>query len=364
MRTLILCIDRDDDLGRKAKVKGPVVGRAANLDAAVKLATADPEDSDANSIFGGIKILDEMNEKGVAAELITLAGDKNVGIISDQKIANQLDALLQQSDFSSAIFISDGAEDESLLSIVRSRIKVDFVKRIVVMQSERLESTYYIIKHALNDQKIFQTFFVPLGLAMLIYAFFLFIDYPQGANIGILATIGLYLVYRGFNDPISVFLERTKESFYSGRISLITYLAAILIMITASVMGLSRVWWYYTRESFWYYGILPLTTVYINATVWPYVAATLVAIAGKVLDCKRHKQPMFKHMIHVFFVVAIGLLFWGASVYLMAISTVIGGSTMDDAVGMQYFVYSIVGAVLIALAGIRLSMGKVEKKKR
>ena len=34
---LVVCIDRDDDIGRKAKIDGPVVGRAAVLDAAVHL---------------------------------------------------------------------------------------------------------------------------------------------------------------------------------------------------------------------------------------------------------------------------------------------------------------------------------------
>ncbi|MEZ5336100.1 MAG: DUF373 family protein [Methanolobus sp.] len=45
------------------------------------------------------------------------------------------------------------------LPIVQSRIKIDSVRRIVVMQSANLESTYYIIKHAFNDPKISQTFF-------------------------------------------------------------------------------------------------------------------------------------------------------------------------------------------------------------
>jgi len=34
---LVVCIDRDDDLGRKASVAGPVVGRNAVVDAAVKI---------------------------------------------------------------------------------------------------------------------------------------------------------------------------------------------------------------------------------------------------------------------------------------------------------------------------------------
>lgn len=363
MQILILCIDRDDDLGVKANVRGPVIGRDANIEAAVKLATADPEDSDANTIFGGVKVLDDLAARDIDAELVTLAGDKNIGIISDQKIANQLDALLKTVQFDSAIFISDGAEDETLLPIVQSRMKIDSVKRIVVMQSANLESTYYIIKHAFNDPKISQTFFVPLGLASLIYAFFLMINYPQGAIIGILAAVGLYMLYRGFGDPLSVYGERIKDSFHSGRMTFLTYLTAFLIIVLATILGLSKVWTLYTREGIWYYGVVPLATVFINTTVWLYVSAILVADVGKMIDCYKNRVSTFRYIVPAFFVISMGLLFWGASTYLISISTVIGNGNIDPAVGVQYFVYSIVAAIIIALVGIKVSTSiRMEEK--
>ena len=175
MQTLIICIDRDNDLGEKAKLETPIVGREANVQAAVALGIADPEDSDTNTLFGGIRILDEMRAKGADVEIVSFAGDKNVGVISDQKIAEQLENFLKTHEVQRAIFVSDGAEDETLVPIVQSRMKIDSVKRIVVMQSENLESTYYILKHAFSDPKISQTFFVPLGLAFLIYSIFLLV---------------------------------------------------------------------------------------------------------------------------------------------------------------------------------------------
>ncbi|MFW5987405.1 MAG: DUF373 family protein, partial [Methanohalophilus sp.] len=53
MQTLVICIDRDNDLGDKAEVQTPIIGREAHVDAAVRLASADPEDSDINTLFGG-----------------------------------------------------------------------------------------------------------------------------------------------------------------------------------------------------------------------------------------------------------------------------------------------------------------------
>ena len=53
-------------------------------------------------------------QKDMEAELITFAGDKKVGITSDQKISQQLDDVLAKYHASNAVFISDGAEDETL----------------------------------------------------------------------------------------------------------------------------------------------------------------------------------------------------------------------------------------------------------
>ena len=364
MQTLILCIDRDNDLGEKADIRGPLIGREANIEAAVKLGTADPEDSDTNTIFGGIRVLDDLLAKGIDAEIVTLAGDRNIGIISDQKIANQLDLILKKFNAESAIFISDGAEDETLLPIVQSRIKIDSVKRIVVMQSANLESTYYIIKHAFNDPKISQTFFVPLGLASLIYAFFLLIDYPQGAVIGILAAIGLYMLYRGFGDSISILWGHMNDSFYSGRMTFVTYAIAGVIFALATIVGLVNVWNLYTSEGVWYYGIVPLVTVFINSTVWLYTGAILFADLGKIIDCKKSGRSVFRYIIPAFFAISMGLLFWGASTYLMSINPVIGSESLDSQAGVQYFVYSIVAAIIIALLGIKISTNiKMEEKK-
>ena len=55
---LVVCVDRDDDLGRKAGVNGPVIGRANVVDAAMRLGTADPEDADTNAMFAAVRLYD------------------------------------------------------------------------------------------------------------------------------------------------------------------------------------------------------------------------------------------------------------------------------------------------------------------
>ena len=84
---LVVCVDRDDDLGRKAGVVGPVVGRASVLEAAMKLGTADPEDADTNAMFAAIHLLDQIREAGEEAEVVVLTGSPKVGVLSDRRVA-------------------------------------------------------------------------------------------------------------------------------------------------------------------------------------------------------------------------------------------------------------------------------------
>ena len=358
MQTLVICIDRDNDLGEKAKMGTPIVGREANVQAAVALGIADPEDSDTNTIFGGIRILDELRAKGVDAEIVSFAGDKNVGVISDQKIADQLEFYLQKNDVQRAVFVSDGAEDETLVPIVQSRMKIDSVKRIVVMQSENLESTYYILKHAFSDPKISQTFFVPIGLAFLIYAIFLLARYPEGAVVGILAAVGLYMLYRGFglDDIVALEKERLWDAFLEQRMVFISYTAALLTSLVATVYGAMEVWKLYSAEGVWYHGTLTLISVFINVSVWWYAAALLLANFGKIFDLRMDGRPIYRNISLSLFVIATGLLFWGASTYILAVASISDGFLSDPSLALQYFVYSVTIAILIALAGIKYSL--------
>ncbi len=358
MQTLIICIDRDNDLGEKAKLETPIIGREANVQAAVALGIADPEDSDTNTLFGGIRIFDEMRAKGADVEIVSFAGDKNVGVISDQKIAEQLENFLKLYEVQRAIFVSDGAEDETLVPIVQSRMKIDSVKRIVVMQSENLESTYYILKHAFSDPKISQTFFVPLGLAFLIYSIFLFAGYPEGAIIGISAAVGLYMLYRGFglDDFVALEGERLWDALLEQKMVFISYTAAILTSLVVTAYGAMEVWKLYSAEGVWYHGTLTLISVFTNATVWWYALALLLADLGKIFDLRMEGKPIYKSISISLFIIATGLLFWGASTYILAEFSLPGGNSNNVTPTLQYFVYSIIFAILIALVGVKYSV--------
>lgn len=152
-RTLILCIDRDDDLGYKAGVRSPIIGRAACLDAASTLALADPEDSDVNAIFQAVKTHDELVGRGEEVEVVILTGDHMHMLEGDRKIGDDLDRVLEKTRASSCILISDGVEDEYVLPIIQSRLPVSGIRRVIVAQMPNLEGTYYIIKNSSTTRR-------------------------------------------------------------------------------------------------------------------------------------------------------------------------------------------------------------------
>ena len=181
-RTLVLSVDRDDDIGYKAQVESPCIGRVACLKAANTLALADPEDSDLNAIFQAVKIFDDLVAKGEDAEIAVISGDHMHMIEGDRKIAATLDQVIKETQVTNCILVSDGAEDEYVIPIIQSKIPVSSIRRVIVNQMPNLEGTYYILRKLLDDPKVSRVVLIPLGLAMLLYALAYLLGYPGYSN--------------------------------------------------------------------------------------------------------------------------------------------------------------------------------------
>ncbi|HYA54985.1 MAG TPA: DUF373 family protein [Thermoplasmata archaeon] len=208
---LVVCIDRDDDLGRKASVAGPVVGRSALIDAAVRLSTVDPEDSDSNAIFATVALLDELKGAGEDAEACILTGSPKVGILSDRRVSDQFDKVLAQVHATSAYLVSDGAEDEFLFPILASRVKVDGVRRVYVRQNASIESTYYTIVRAMKDPKLRAKTILPFALVLLILGIAEAGGVLNWGIIGLAIVLGIYLILWTF-DVDEAFIESIRSA--------------------------------------------------------------------------------------------------------------------------------------------------------
>ncbi len=146
MKNLVICVDRDDDIGRKIKVNGPIIGVEKNISVAKDLALHDPEDTDTNAIFAAVKIAKENGW-----DVVTLTGDRRVGVISDIEIAKQMDIVMKRFNPEGVILVVDGAEDENILPIIESRTKINSVKTVIVRQSQELEKAYFKITHFIKE---------------------------------------------------------------------------------------------------------------------------------------------------------------------------------------------------------------------
>ncbi len=196
---LVVCVDRDDDLGRKAQVAGPIVGRASVLDAAVRLGTVDPEDSDTNALFAAVSLLDELTGAGEECEVCVLTGSPKVGVLSDRRVADQFDHVLGQVHADSAYLVSDGAEDEFLFPILASRVRIDGVRRVFVRQSQSIESTYYTLVRALKDPKLRAKTILPFALVLLILGLTAAGGVLPWGIIGLAVLLGVYLIFWTFD---------------------------------------------------------------------------------------------------------------------------------------------------------------------
>ncbi len=210
---LVVCVDRDDDLGRKAQLDGPIVGRAEVLDAANRLGVADPEDSDTNAIFAAVALLDELRGSGEPCEVCVLTGSAKVGIASDRRVADQFDRVLERVQASSAYLVSDGAEDEYLFPILSSRVRIDGVRRVYVRQSPSLESTYYTLVRALKDPKLRAKTVLPFAFVLLILGFAAAGGVFLWGVIGLAIVLGVYLIFWTFDiDEALIDAVRTASA--------------------------------------------------------------------------------------------------------------------------------------------------------
>ena len=322
-RTLVLSVDRDDDIGWKAKVESPAIGRAACLKAANTLALADPEDSDVNAIFSAVKIYDELTEKGEETAIAVIAGNHLHMIEGDRRIATSLEQVIKETQATNCILVTDGAEDEYVIPIIQSKIPVSSIRRVIVNQMPNLEGTYYILKKFLDDPKISRMIFIPLGLAMLLYAMAYLLDAPGIATIIVIGVIGSYMLYKGFgfDEIVHSIIDALRISLSRGRFSFITYTTTILLIIIGFTVGFINVLKFYSTDGS--LGLLLYLMTFIYGSIEWFILAGLVTSVGVIIDVyANEREGLGKVIVFPFFVIAIGFILYGASVYIISVSGV------------------------------------------
>ena len=284
-RTLVITVDRDNDLGIKTAIRGPVVGRKQVLTAALKLGIADPEESDTNAILGALRQHDnlaESNNETDDVEIAILTGDEKVGVRSDRAIAAQLEEVVTEFQPDQAILVTDGAEDESVLPIIQSQVRIDHVQKIIVKQSKGIEGTYYYIVKALEDPKWRAKMLVPLGAIMAVFGLGVMLpDTLGGIVIGALPLIfGLFILSKGLGieATVSRVAQEMRENADAAMFSSLLWTTTVFSAIFAVATGYDK---YMELEAASNYSVLWIGVVH-SALAW-IVIAFLTSTAGFML---------------------------------------------------------------------------------
>jgi putative membrane protein len=283
-RILVISIDRDNDLGIKAGVPGPVMGRDAVIEAAAKLGVKDPGDTDMNAMFEAVRVYDDVR-KTHDAEVAILTGDRDVGVKSDREVRDQLEKALRHFKATAAVIVSDGSEDDHVTPIIQAQVPILSMKRVVVKQSEKLESTYYkikdFIKESVEDPKMAKLFFGIPAVALILIAVF----GMEGWRI-VLGMLGAYLVLKAFKMEgyFGLAGKEVKDSFTSRRLSFFMYVLGALAAALAVYRG-------YTAMQDWLVlGMFESAAAFVAASVYNFWLAGTLLWLGVVLESGRHTR--------------------------------------------------------------------------
>ena len=242
-KLLVICIDRDDDLGRKTGIPTPVVGRDACIEAAQRLALEDPEDADSNSIFYAVKTYEDLVSKGYNAQVITVTGVENRGVQADEKVASQIKSVLKKFSANGAVIVSDGEDDEMVIPVIQNVIPVISVQRVVMQVSRTIEHSYAVfgkfLKLVMYNPKYSKFFLGVPGILLLIGG----IGAVTGYNAEIFAVLvtilgGAFLI-RAFDidKAWANWAKPTPEGF----IRLFTLITGLILIAASIPAGITTV---------------------------------------------------------------------------------------------------------------------------
>ncbi|MFP3228974.1 MAG: DUF373 family protein [Nitrososphaeria archaeon] len=240
-RILVLNVDRDDDLGSKASVSTPLIGREPCLDAAVRLALADPEEADANGIFAAVRVADDLRSRGYDAEVAVLSGSRGSTLDADRRIRAQAERVISEVRPSGVVFVSDGVDDEAVLPIIQQLAPILSVQRVVIRHSGSIEESYEVLarylRMALSDIRYSRYVLGIPGLLLLLLGALALYHLEVYAGYAIAIVLGIAMVYKGFGLDEALARARRSPLF---NLSAFTF-AASAILVAAGAIEASHV---------------------------------------------------------------------------------------------------------------------------
>lgn len=376
-RLLVLAADLDNDLYRKTRISGPVIGRVQNLNGATQLALADPQDTDANTMFQAVKIADDLKKEGYNVNVATITGSETEGYTADREISRQLDIVLSTYKIDACIFVTDGKSDERVLPLVSARIRVNSVVPVTMKQAKQLENTYFTMFEKLKEPHYARIVFGIPALLLLLFAISAAVGVGWEAPIGL---IGLYLLAKGFGLE-ELFIESFRGFGFSiDRLSFAFYLSAVIFFIASLFIAYGN----YTTEVAITNSPLLIWANVLEGFLLLSPLVLVLYLVGRIIDVRGRKY-MFKIFTYGLYIGSsiimwvllyslvawiIGQIYFSQLLLFSAVAVVVG-------VGIYYFtnflrkrairarnmrnklVVNELGALIGKVAGVDIKSGKL-----
>jgi putative membrane protein len=242
-KLLVICVDRDNDVGEKAGIVTPVIGRDSCIEAAQRLALEDPEDADSNSIFAAIKTYEDLISKGYQSEVIIVAGVASRGVQADEKILEEVKKVLEKFSANGAVIVSDGEDDESVVPVIQNVLPVISVQRVVMKVSRSVEYSYAVfgkyLKMMAYDTKYSKFFLGVPGILLLIGGIATVVGYTAEITAVLISILGGAFLIRAFD------IDRAWSNWAKptpmGFIRIFTMVTGILLMLSSVPAGINSV---------------------------------------------------------------------------------------------------------------------------
>jgi putative membrane protein len=268
-RTLIVCIDGDNDVGVKAKIDTPILGREGVIQAATALAIADPEEADANAMFGAVKIQEQLSKEypNEIFQVATITGDSRGGIIADRKMISELNEVISEFNATGVILVTDGYSDEELVPIIQSRIPINSIHHVVVKHSERIEETWAVVlryvKMLMEDPQYARISLGVPGIILVILGFLIASGQVENAGMMITFVLGIVLFLKGFglDEKLSELRPRLPPA--ETWLNLISSGLGFILAILGTYQGVIFAWKFVPQPS------EPLTNLSFWASNFP-----------------------------------------------------------------------------------------------
>ncbi|PSQ22534.1 hypothetical protein BRD04_04410 [Halobacteriales archaeon QS_9_67_17] len=356
MSTLVVCVDREGGLTDE-----PVVGWEAVRALVTDVGIDDPSDSRVNSLLEALKVARDLRDENEAVEVAVVSGSGDA-VRADRAVARGVDEIVERYDPESAVVVVASAEAERLVPIVESRLQVDAVDRVVVRQSHDIESTYYLLKQFLADEELRSTVLVPVGATLLAFPILLFFVESAALAVAVMvAALGVFLLYKGLGiDEFAASVPgRLREAFYSGQVSLVTYVVGAGLAAVGLFVGAIAASDLATAGAF-----LGAMQFVFAAVPWLATAA-LAASTGRLIDELLGDEGVRSALLNLpFGVVAVGLVVRGFAAYFLERGEIIGPArapgisagpvTVDPLAlgGLERLVVFVFASIAISVAGV------------